>query len=118
MRTPRPNYGRFGSEQRALSALVERLVEAFDPEAIYLFGSRARGDATPLSDFDIMVITGEEEEDAEQADLAKAYAPVQGLGIACEIIPCSRETFEREKGARTGICRTVAREGRLVYERH
>ena len=48
MRLPKPNYGSLGSEERALSALIDRLVEAFDPEAIYLFGSRARGDATRL----------------------------------------------------------------------
>ena len=53
MRLPKPNQGPFGSEERALSALIDRLVRAFDPEAIYLFGSRARGDATPLSDFDL-----------------------------------------------------------------
>jgi predicted nucleotidyltransferase len=116
MRTPRPNYGSFGSEQRTLSALVERLVAAFDPEAIYLFGSRARGDATPHSDFDLMVITSSDDDEAE-FDLAKAYAPVQGLGIACEIIPCSRRAFKREKRTPTGICRTVAEEGRLIYER-
>ena len=115
MRLPKPNYGPFGSEERALSALVGRLVEAFDPDAIYLFGSRARGDATPHSDFDLMMITSPEED--EEVDLAAAYAPVQGLGIACEIIPCSRAAFEREKRARTGVCRTVAEEGRLVYER-
>jgi uncharacterized protein len=116
MRTPRPNYGPFGSEQRTLSALVERLVAAFDPEAIYLFGSRARGDATPLSDFDLMMIT-RSGEDGASVELAEAYAPVQGLGVACEVIPCSRATFERERRARTGICQTVAHEGRLVYER-
>jgi predicted nucleotidyltransferase len=116
MRTPASNYGQFGSEPQALSALVDRLVEAFDPEAIYLFGSRARGDATPHSDFDLMMITASEE-DLDEDDLTKAYAPVQGLGIACEVIPCSRQAFEREKRARTGICRTVAREGRLIYER-
>jgi predicted nucleotidyltransferase len=116
MRTPRPNYGPYGSEGRTLSALVERLVAAFDPEAIYLFGSRARGEATSLSDFDFMMITASAD-DADAIDLAKAYAPLQGLGIACEVIPCSRATFERERRARTGICRTVAREGRLVYER-
>jgi uncharacterized protein len=116
MRPPKPNYGSLGSEKRALSALVDRLVEAFDPEAIYLFGSRARGDATPLSDFDLMMITSPED-DGTEIDLAAAYAPVQGLGIACEVIPCSRGAFEREKRTRTGICRTVADEGRLVYER-
>jgi uncharacterized protein len=116
MRTPGPNYGSYGSEQRALAALVERLVTAFDPEAIYLFGSRARGSATPFSDFDLMMITASAEGE-DGIDLAKAYAPIQGLGIACEVIPCSRATFERERRARTGICRAVAREGRLLYER-
>jgi predicted nucleotidyltransferase len=96
--------------------LVEKLVAAFDPEAIYLFGSRARGDATPLSDFDLMMIT-RPDEGAANVDLAEAYAPLQGLGIACEVIPCSRAVFERERRARTGICQTVAHEGRLVYER-
>ncbi|MGH6917623.1 MAG: nucleotidyltransferase domain-containing protein [Geminicoccaceae bacterium] len=96
--------------------MVERLVAAFDPEAIYLFGSRARGDASPLSDFDLMMIT-RSDEDVATVDLAEAYAPVQALGIACEVIPCSRATFERERRACTGICQTVAHEGRLVYER-
>jgi predicted nucleotidyltransferase len=115
MPLPEPNHGPFGSEERALSALVDRLVQAFDPEAIYLFGSRARGDATPLSDFDLMMITASGDDEAE-ADLAAAYAPIQGLGIACEVIPCSRGAFEREKRTRTGICRRVAEEGRLVYD--
>jgi predicted nucleotidyltransferase len=114
MRTPGPNYGPFDSEPHKLAALIERLVAAFDPEAIYLFGSRARGDATPLSDFDLMMITAS---DANGIGLTEAYAPVQDLGVACDVIPCSRATFEQEQGARTGICRTVAHEGRLVYER-
>lgn len=116
MRAPRANYGGFGSEQLALSALVDRLVATFDPEAIYLFGSRARGDATALSDFDLMMIT-KCEDGAEEVDPAEAFAPLRGLGIACEVIPCRRDDFEREKQQRTGICRTVAREGRRVYER-
>jgi hypothetical protein len=41
----------------ALSEVVRRLVEAYRPERIYLFGSVARGDAGPDSDYDIMVGT-------------------------------------------------------------
>jgi len=40
----------------ALSEVVRRLVEAYRPERIYLFGSVARGDAGPDSDYDIMVV--------------------------------------------------------------
>jgi hypothetical protein len=43
LRKPVANVGPFGTEERALATLVDRLVEAFDPEAVYLFGSRARG---------------------------------------------------------------------------
>jgi uncharacterized protein len=41
---------------RELHGVVRRLVEAFDPIAIYLFGSRARGDASEDSDYDLMLV--------------------------------------------------------------
>ena len=39
----------------ALAEFVRRLVEIYHPLRIYLFGSRARGDARPDSDFDLAV---------------------------------------------------------------
>jgi predicted nucleotidyltransferase len=36
--------------------IVHRLVDAYRPERIYLFGSRARGEAGPDSDYDILVV--------------------------------------------------------------
>jgi uncharacterized protein len=116
LRAPSANYGVFGTEEAALSAIVARLVEALDPEAIYLFGSRARGDATPYSDFDILLVTPTDRCRGE-IDPAQAYAPLLGLGIACDVVACSREEFEREKLEKTGICRTAFREGRLLHER-
>ena len=41
---------------RALTPIVERLIEAYQPERIYLFGSKARGDYGPDSDFDVLVV--------------------------------------------------------------
>ncbi len=94
---------------------MARLVEALDPEAVYLFGSRARGDATPYSDFDILLITSSDAGRGE-IDPAQAYAPLLGLGIACDVFACSRQEFERERLEKTGICRTVSREGRLLWQ--
>jgi uncharacterized protein len=42
-----------------LERVVRRLVETFDPVAIYLFGSRARGDAGRESDYDLMLIVAD-----------------------------------------------------------
>ncbi len=38
-----------------LAEIVRRLVDAYQPLHIYLFGSRARGDFGPDSDIDILV---------------------------------------------------------------
>ena len=37
----------------ALAEVVRRLVEAYEPERIYLFGSVARGESGPDSDYDL-----------------------------------------------------------------
>ena len=39
----------------ALRDAVRRLVRAYEPRRIYLFGSSARGDADGASDYDLMV---------------------------------------------------------------
>jgi len=49
---PRPQI----DDPAELERVVRRLVEAFDPLGIYLFGSRARGDASGDSDYDLMLV--------------------------------------------------------------
>jgi uncharacterized protein len=41
--------------------IVRRIVEAVGPDRIIVFGSRARGDARPDSDFDVLVIKKSDE---------------------------------------------------------
>jgi uncharacterized protein len=45
-----------------LDRVVRRLIEGFDPVAIYLFGSRARGDAGANSDYDLMLVLADDNE--------------------------------------------------------
>ncbi len=116
MRKIGPNCGPFETEEAALQAVVDRLVAVLQPEAIYLFGSRARGEHTPESDFDLLVITRSEDGEAA-CDYERVYAPIAGMGIGCNIVPCPKHEFEAEKSAKTGLVRTVLREGRPVYER-
>ena len=39
-----------------LVSIVDRLIGIYHPERIYLFGSAARGEAGPDSDYDIMIV--------------------------------------------------------------
>jgi hypothetical protein len=45
-----------GEADPVLAEIVHRLVAAYEPERIYLFGSRARGDAGSDSDYDLLVV--------------------------------------------------------------
>ena len=49
-------------DPKELGRVVRRLVEAFDPVAIYLFGSRARGEAGQDSDYDLMLVLSDDNE--------------------------------------------------------
>src|SRR6266850_1145411 len=44
------------TRQEAIEEITRRLVEYFQPERIYLFGSVARGDDGPDSDLDFLVV--------------------------------------------------------------
>ena len=46
--------------RKELDRVVRRLIERFDPIAIYLFGSRARGDAGDDSDYDLMLVLADD----------------------------------------------------------
>ncbi len=113
---PRPNIGQFASEDEALAAVVARLVAGLDPQAIYLFGSRAAGAARADSDFDLLVVTRGEDGDTA-ADYDRAYAPLLGLGVGCDVIPCPVPEFEAERDLPTSLCYAASRHGRKLYER-
>jgi uncharacterized protein len=53
--------------EQEIREFVGKIVEQFAPERVVLFGSYARGDATPDSDVDLLVIMPTEKEPIEQA---------------------------------------------------
>jgi predicted nucleotidyltransferase len=63
-------------DDAVLQEMVTRLVTAFRPLRIYLFGSRARGEATEDSDYDLLVIVAS----SDQPQYRRAMAAVYALG--------------------------------------
>jgi uncharacterized protein len=113
-RQVKPNYGSYMSEQEALDALVSRLVAALDPQMIWLFGSRARGDARPDSDFDLLVVAKADGADWAE-DYENVYAPTMGSGIGTDVVPCDLEVYEASLGLRTSFVGRIVDEGRMVF---
>jgi len=98
----------------ALTRIVERLIDAYEPERIYLFGSKARGDCGPDSDFDLMVVVP----DTAPADRQRsrlAYDVLRGTGTAADVLVWTRSAFESRLHLAASLPATVLREGRLLY---
>lgn len=115
MSAVRSNFGRFTSEAGALDAVVAKIVEATDPSAIWLFGSRARGDARPDSDFDLLVV-GKPGGSLRSDDYERVDRPLNGLGVGCDVVPCAAEDFQEGLLLDTSFIARVVGEGRKVYE--
>ena len=101
-------------EVGALVGIVERLVEAYQPERIYLFGSRARGDAGPDSDFDLLVVVPDEAP-AECKRSRLAYDVLRGTGAAADVLVWTRGAFDARLHVVASLPATVMREGRLLH---
>ena len=97
-----------------LAEVVRRLVEAYRPEHIYLFGSVARGDAGPDSDYDIMVVVPDEAP-REMQDCDLAYRSLRGMGIAKDVLVWTRSAFEERLHLKASLPSAILREGKLLY---
>jgi uncharacterized protein len=97
-----------------LQEMVQRLVEAFHPEAIYLYGSRARGEVRADSDYDLLMVVSASNLPRYRRNQA-AFRALCGLGVAKEVVVLTREEFESKRIVVCSLAATVAREGMLLY---
>ncbi len=97
-----------------LGKLLERIVPSMRPEAVYLFGSRARGTNRPDSDYDLLVVMPDDTP-REKMSLLAAFEATSGFDVAVEVIACRRSVFERKKLVPGTLSRTVWSEGHLVH---
>lgn len=97
-----------------LRALLDRIVPAMRPEEVWLFGSRARGDHRPDSDWDLLVVLPDGTAGLRQAAEAGHEAKA-GLGLAADIVPTTRSAFLRSRGELGTPSYWASTHGRRVY---
>jgi|SRR5258708_24964706 predicted nucleotidyltransferase len=100
----------------ALDRAIGRIVDTMQPEAIYLFGSHARGDAGADSDYDLLVIVPDDTPNSMRLLEETARVP-RDPGVPLDIVPCRRSAFERRRNDIGTLSYLATHEGRLVYGR-
>jgi len=83
---------------------------------IILFGSRARGDARPDSDYDLLVVLRDIAPGEKRSYRLSLYRAFRGAGVAVEPWVMSEEEFEETKGVIGGLAYPASKEGVVLYE--
>lgn len=97
-----------------LAEIVRRLAAAYGPERIYLFGSTARGDSGPDSDYDLLIVVSDDAPAGKKTPHL-GYTAVEGLTRSGDFLVWTRRRFESRLHLKASLPSTVLREGRLLY---
>jgi len=95
--------------------IVRRIVQTTQPDKIILFGSRARGDARPDSDFDVLVIK-DSDEPGYRRD-APLYLALAGMNAPVDLMVYTPEEVREWSAVPQAFVTTAVREGKVLYER-
>ena len=102
-------------EQSVIESAVHRLKTGLNPVRIYLFGSRAGGNALPDSDYDIMTVV-------DHSDLPRykraqqARGMLSGLNASFDVIVLTMDEWNRQLRSGISLPNHILNEGRLIHE--
>ena len=103
------------SREETIAEITRRVVEYFHPERVYLFGSAARGDMGPDSDFDFCIVLPDDA--PKELYKAKAYEALRGIGTAVDLVRFPSSNFDaRGAHVRASLPAAILREGKLLYD--
>ena len=98
-----------------LEEITQRIRATTTPEQIILFGSHVRGEASPDSDLDLLVIVkGVTHPRQESTRIRRA---LRGLLVPIDVIVATPEQIARYRDTIGLIYQPALREGRVLYER-
>ena len=105
----------FRSVDETIQEMARRIVEKFHPEKIILFGSHARGTATPDSDVDLLVVMPVKGPRRHVA--AQLYVLLAGMGIAKDIVVVTPADLKDYADLPGTIIQPALQEGKTLYDR-
>src|SRR5438067_1017558 len=94
--------------------MVERIVERLDPLQVILFGSRARGDARPRSDVDLLVVIPDDRD--RRRAWKDAHDALRDFRVPNDVIVATPGEVTRFGNLIGMVIRPALRHGKVLYE--
>lgn len=98
-----------------LAEIVRRLVQDFHPTRVFLFGSRARGEAREGSDYDLLVVVASANIPSYRlAQQAHRHA-LRGIPAPVDVVFFTEQKFQERKTVIGSLPETAMHEGKELY---
>ncbi|MCY2925883.1 MAG: nucleotidyltransferase domain-containing protein [Planctomycetota bacterium] len=101
--------------QAEIDRMVRRIVRAFHPEQVILFGSHARGQAGPDSDVDLLVVMAVE--GSKRQKQLEVRTALGDSALPVDVIVTRPEDFAWRKDVVGTVECPAWREGKVLYVR-
>lgn len=102
-------------DKNVIDKIINVILQVIVPDKIILFGSHARGEAGPDSDYDILVLLASNENELQIGK--KIYRNMINFDepVGVDIIVKSPEGLERNKNLFVSVVKEALNEGIVVY---
>jgi uncharacterized protein len=105
--------------EEVLSDMVQAIGREVDPERIYMFGSRARGDARSDSDIDLLIVESQSfgPNHSRWQEIKRVRRALSPFRIPKDILLYSTDEVVKWQYSTNHIIARCLHEGKLLYER-
>jgi uncharacterized protein len=95
--------------------LLDKVVATWHPKQIWLFGSRARGDASPASDWDLLIVVPDDSSE-ELFEPLRSWQVRKDAGVRADLVPCRVRDFEEDRSTPNTLAYEASANGVLLFE--
>jgi predicted nucleotidyltransferase len=99
----------------SLQKAIDSIVRVAEPDRIILFGSRACGEPTSESDYDLLVL--KKNVSQPRALSQQIYLHFRNIGAPVDVIVADLDHYEKQKEDPYQIYHAAAKGGIVVYEK-
>ena len=102
------------NKQDDIQKMVDRIIADFNPEKVILFGSHARGVATPDSDVDLLIVMPVDGSKREK--MVEIGVALHDISVPKDIIVSTPEEYAWRSQVIGTIEYPARKEGKLLYD--
>jgi len=104
-------------DDQLVAEMAKIIVKTVHPRRIILFGSQAKGSASPTSDYDFIVVSDSIPSDARYRTMAKLWRALSSFKVPKDFLIYNSAEIARWRHSKNHIIARALKEGTVIYER-